>query len=234
MIKYLTIFAVDVLDRLIHQRNILKFIKNLPSQIDVVLDVGCHNGEYAVLFKKAFLGTTVYGFEPNVSLIKKISQNKKLKENFEIINAAVTDNDEYVDMIIDTEISKISTAAKINYDSKTFLLKKYLYQSNKEKDVKNTIKVKSISLDKFLSDKGIDADFVKIDVEGFEINVLNGFKNKIKKTKYVMIEHHNDDLYLDIDKAAAHDFLLNNNFKLIKSIKFPFMDWEDRIYENIN
>ena len=133
-------------------------------------------------------------------------------------------------MIIDTEISKISTAAKINYKSKTFLLKKYLYQSKKEKDISNTIKVRSITLDMFLSDKNIDADFVKIDVEGFEINVLNGFRDKIKKTKYVMIEHHNDDLYLDIDKTAAHNFLLDNNFKLIKSIKFPFMNWEDRIY----
>ena len=47
-----------------------------------------------------------------------------------------------------------------------------------------------------------------------------------------MIEHHNDNLYLDTEVNQAHDFLIENNFKLLKQIKFPFMKWEDRIYIN--
>lgn len=136
-------------------------------------------------------------------------------------------------MIIDKEISKISTAAKINYEARTYKMKEILYSSNKNKDEKNITKVKSIKLDNYLKDKNIIPDFVKIDVEGLEKDVLLGFKKNICNTKYIMIEYHKDDLYEGIEINEGENFILENNFKLEYTIKFPLMEWEDRIYKNI-
>ena len=47
-----------------------------------------------------------------------------------------------------------------------------------------------------------------------------------------MIEHHKDDLYNDVNSEDVFDFLRNNNFEILYSLKFPFMDWEDRIFIN--
>ena len=135
-------------------------------------------------------------------------------------------------MIIDNEISKISTGSSINYKSNTYKVKKLLYSSNEDKDLKNKIMVPSTRIDTYLDKNNLIADFVKIDVEGLELKVLNGFKNNMSKTEYIMIEHHKDNLYIDFNSQKVDDFLKQNNFKLIFSMKFPFMNWEDRIYKN--
>ena len=110
--------------------------------------------------------------------------------------------------------------------------KKILYSSNKDKDLKNITSVKSIKIDSYLNKNNLNADFVKIDVEGLELRVLMGFKKNIVNTRYIMIEHHKDDLYNDVNSEDVFDFLRNNNFEILYSLKFPFMDWEDRIFIN--
>ena len=41
-----------------------------------------------------------------------------------------------------------------------------------------------------------------------------------------------NDMYLDYDAKKIEDFLAANNFVLIKALKFPFMQYEDRVYIN--
>ena len=71
---------------------------------------------------------------------------------------------------------------------------------------------------------------MKVDVEGYEEKVINGGKSILKNTKVVLIEFHKDDMYEDYNYKIVHKKLLNLKFKLFKSIKFPLMKWEDRIY----
>lgn len=231
MIKYLTLFAVYLLDFTIHQRNLSKFFKKkINENINFIFDVGAHKGNYSKLFKSLFPNCHIYGFEPNLNLSKYLE--KFDKSNYTFIRKAVSDTNGNIDMIIDDEISLISSAAKINYNSDTFKLKKKLYKSSIKKDRINTKSIDSITLDTFIEKNNKVPEFIKIDVEGFEHAVLKGLKNNINKIKFIMIEHHNDNLYLEIDVNDAHQCLLSNNFELLQSFKFPFMNWEDRIYKN--
>ena len=231
MIKYLTLFAVYLLDFTIHQRNISRFLKNkFDIEIKIVFDVGAHKGDYSKLFKSIFADCYIYGFEPNLNLSKYL--NSFDESYFKYIRKAVSDTNGKINMIIDNEISLISSAASINYNSETFKMKEKLYKSSIEKDKNNTKIIESITLDAFIQKINNIPDFIKIDVEGFEYKVLRGLKDNINKVKFIMIEHHNDNLYLDTEVNQAHDFLIENNFKLLKQIKFPFMKWEDRIYIN--
>lgn len=232
MIKFFTIFIINFLDKYVHQKRIKTMLSKIKSEIKMVLDVGCHEGEYSILFKSVFKNCQIHAFEPNISLKSKIEKKNDLKKNFKINYFAVSDIDGDLKMIIDKEVSKISTASTINYDSKTFKMKELLYSSNKNKDINNISIIKSTKIDTYLENNNINADFVKIDVEGFELEVLKGFKNKIIKTKYIMIEHHKDNLYINKNNDKISEFLEQNNFAIVFSLKFPLMNWEDRLYIN--
>jgi FkbM family methyltransferase len=56
--------------------------------------------------------------------------------------------------------------------------------------------------------------FIKIDVEGYELNVLKGIKNLLKKNKvFIQIEIFNKNF------KTVNDFLKKNNFLYVKNIK---------------
>lgn len=234
MIKYITIFLVNFLDKYIHQRKLKKVFLNINYEIKNVMDIGCHEGDYSVLLRKVFKNSYIHAFEPNILLKSKIKRKNILKNKFKINYMAVSDIDGNIDMIIDNEISKISTGSKINYNSKTYKVKEILYSSNKNKDLKNRKKIKSIKIDTYIEKYNLKFDFVKIDVEGFELKVLTGFKKNISRTKFIMIEYHKDNLYEGFNSENVDSFLKQNDFELISSLKFPFMNWEDRLYQNKN
>ena len=48
----------------------------------------------------------------------------------------------------------------------------------------------------------------------------------------MLIEFHNDKIYVSYDPKKLHNFLIKNDFELVKKLKFPFTTWEDRFYIN--
>ena len=88
------------------------------------------------------------------------------------------------------------------------------------------------TLDEIFINKKIFDIFLKIDVEGFELNVLKGAKKTLsKKVKFILIERHFFQLYKDNSTEKVHLFLEKNNFKLIKRFTFPLLHFEDNLYE---
>ena len=59
-------------------------------------------------------------------------------------------------------------------------------------------------------------------------NITKGIKN----IKLILVELHYSDLYDNHNPEKIHSYLIQNNFKLLKSFKFPFLNWEDRLYLN--
>lgn len=60
-------------------------------------------------------------------------------------------------------------------------------------------------------------DFLSIDVEGFDLEVLKGAKKILKNICLVCVEANSDNI-----ANAIHDFLLENNFRLHKKIKWNY------------
>ena len=95
------------------------------------------------------------------------------------------------------------------------------------------IKIKTIKLENIFKKKIINrVDLLKIDTEGHEFEVLKGLNKNITKIKYILIEFHNDKIYLKYSPKKIHNYLLKNNFILEAKFKFPFTTWEDRVYFN--
>ena len=75
-------------------------------------------------------------------------------------------------------------------------------------------------------------DLLKVDTEGHEFEVLKGIERAIKNIRYILIEFHNDKIYLSYNPKKIHNHLIKNNFVLKNICKFPFTGWEDRFYFN--
>ena len=166
-------------DQKIYEYKITNYIlKNLKKN-SIFFDIGCNEGYYSVLAsKKNYLGKT-YSFEPVKSLIKIIKKNLSLNniKNCKIYNFAIGDKN---------KSSTINLYHELNEGSSS-IVSKYRY-SNK------TQKIIIKSLDNFYKKKRFNfkIDLIKIDVEGYELKILDGMMNLINRRKInkIIVEYH--------------------------------------------
>jgi FkbM family methyltransferase len=78
------------------------------------------------------------------------------------------------------------------------------------------IKIKVVKLDDLLLKIGKNPDVIKIDVEGSEIQVLEGLQETLRKgVKCLMIEAHSEE-----DKAEVISFIKSLGYKITQVSKF--------------
>ena len=143
----------------------------LNSNPKLLVDVGVNRGEYADVLIKNYPNSITYLFEPQKYLydflLKKYNSSNKIK----LFNLALDENDGEVTLKKGFEGDGEASI----YDRK--------YLKNK-KNIEE--KVKCNRLDSIIINQKID--FIKIDVEGNEMKVLNGMKKIIHNTKIIQIE----------------------------------------------
>jgi len=155
-----------------------------PKEGDFVIDGGACFGDNSLCFA-SMVGPKghVYSFElleNNIAIFNKnIELNSKYKENITIIKKALYKNSKE-----DFSIIPSGGATRINNER----------SSCKEK-------IKTLSLDDAVSQGEIKRiDFIKLDIEGAELNCLEGAKNSIKtfKPQMAISLYHCDSDYCDI------------------------------------
>ena len=216
-----------------HLRQLSKILMKLNvTKNPTIFDVGSNEGESIDFFLNLFENSTIYSFEPEKmsyqKLLKKYGENKTIN----LFNLALGDKKEELKLKINIK-SSTSTFSKINTQSKYYYLKSSILNPNKNGTFLGEEKAQVEKIDNFFNEKKINTiHILKIDTEGFELNVIKGAKNTLQKTKIIIIEFQLNDMYLDYDPKKIENLLMINNFILVKSLKFPFMPYEDRIYIN--
>ena len=212
------------------------FYKYLKNKSINVIDIGAHKGETINFFIKNFNINKIFSFEPNIDLYKVLIQKNFANKSIEIFNYGVGINDSMGHLNIMSETSS-STFHDLNMDSKYFKKKKkYLSFFDKSSSlVEKKQEIKIINLSNFLFEKNItNIDILKIDTEGYELNVLKGISNEyFSKIKFILFEHHYDLMikkkykFYDINKI-----LVDQNFKQKLKLKMKFRKSFEYIYEN--
>ena len=87
-----------------------------------------------------------------------------------------------------------------------------------DKSGKNSISVESIRIDTFIEKNNILPQFVKIDVEGFEYNVLLSFGKWLKLVKVFLIENNSQIVNDSINKLLSENFIGPLSFNISHSI----------------
>lgn len=232
-ILYFFIACIDFLNK----KKIIKFFKlKFKDKKLVIIDVGAHKGETVDLFKNSFNIKKIYALEPNLNLFKKLISIKKFKDlNINFLNIGLGERNEEKNLNVLYDTSS-STFNKINSKS-TYFKKKVriftLLSENKNFFI-NTLKCKIVETSLFISKNKLNSiNILKIDTEGYELNVLLGLSsNDFKKIDYIYFEHHYDLMIKKKYKFKdIHKLLLDNNFKSAFKVKMPFRKTFEYIYE---
>jgi FkbM family methyltransferase len=241
MIKNIVLKLLSIFDYF-YQRKILIFLKkNNLDNFDVFFDVGAHKGESIELFLKEFKIKNFYSFEASPINYKILNEKvfflKKKFKDVKIIleNIALSSSVKKIYFKQSYESSS-STLSEINEQSKYFLKKKAILNFFSNKDFYNKIEIQTNTLKNYINENHIkQIDFLKIDTEGYEYEIILGLEKKINKVKLVMFEHHYDDMIKKTYKYSDIKKILNdNNFVQIYKIKMPFRKTFEYIFINTN
>ena len=221
---------LDYIHQKYHLKKIEKYInKYFNSGINVIFDVGCYKGSFIDICLNIYKSNfNIYAFEAEKKIYEKLNHYKSYS-NINIYNFGISDQDTLLDLNISYQ-EGTSTFSFLNDASKYLTFKSNILG---EKIFLKKEKVEVQKIDSFCLKKNIKKiDFLKIDTEGHEMSVLLGAEKLIKNIKIILIEFSFHDMYLNYDNKKIEDFLIKNNFRLVKCFKLPFQKWEDRIYIN--
>mgnify|MGYP006143419967 FL=1 len=239
MIKYFTLKVLNIFD-FFHQKKIIKFLRKKGfKNFNIFLDVGAHKGESINLFLKNFKIKTIYSFEASPITFKLLSdkivffRNKFKSSKLIIENYAIGAVEQKV-LLKQLQESSSSTIRNLNVNSKYFKKKRFFLLDDKKDFFFKEIEIQQIKLSNYLIKNNIDnVDFLKIDTEGYELEVLIGAKEILSKINIILFEHHYDDMITKNYKFYdIHNFLLTNHFTQVYKIKMPFRKTFEYIYIN--
>ena len=143
-----------------------------PGQI--VFDVGTHFGYYSMLASR-LVGQNgkVHGFEPTRETYKVVYSNVGSKSNVTLNNLAAWSVETTLTF---TDYGTQWSAFNSLYGAK---LEESIVAKMNPKDYE----VKTMSIDMYIQKSGAHPDFIKIDAENAEYDILQGMKNTLKKIR---------------------------------------------------
>lgn len=146
----------------------MRIFESIIKPLDIVFDVGSNIGDKSDIFLN--LGANVIGFEPQqecyLYTIKRFGNNNRFRcEN----------------IALDSKIG-ISTIHIASYHTISSMSEVFIKESKKERFAEyswnSKREVKTDTLDNMIERYG-KPTFIKIDVEGYELNVLSGLTNPV-------------------------------------------------------
>jgi len=223
--KILIGLRIDLTKNIYYDRLTLKILDKVVKSDSNCIDIGCHKGEIMEEILKRSPGGTHLAFEPIPFLFQQ------LKEKFQDNNVQV------FDIALSKSIGETTFNYVVNAPAYSGI-KQRQYNVKEPKIEKLTVKLEM--LDHVLP-KGYKPDFIKLDVEGAEFDVLKGAEQTLKKHSPVIIFEFGlgaSDHY-DVDPSEFFNFLNSTcNYDIILLNAFlnkePALSKEQflNIYEN--
>lgn len=185
---------VEQSGRLDHDQNMLPIVLSYIPIGGVVIDVGAFIGDHTIAYlNKVRENGMVYAFEPYINAFECLKFNLKNYKNLNAFNYALGNSEDYISMEI------VETNDGMNF----------IKQGN---DIRIT------RLDT-ISQNFTKLDFIKIDCEGYELDVLQGGQRTIQKYKPKML-------------IEINEMTLNRNNVKREDI-YEWLDVAGYVYHNI-
>jgi len=175
-----------------------KILEKELKDARLFIDVGAHVGYYTLLASK--IAKEIISIEPNPFNYKLLKFNLRINKikNAYALNIAASNYNGESGIFIPKLKGKIATD-----------------ESRLDNNI-SKIKIK-VKLDDLLLKIGKNPDVIKIDVEGSEMQVLEGLQETLRKgVKCLMVEVHSEE-----NKAKAINFLKSLGYKVTPVSKFP-------------
>ncbi|MFP4297763.1 MAG: FkbM family methyltransferase [Spirulinaceae cyanobacterium] len=195
-----------------HEQKEQKLMRSLIDEDAIVFDVGANQGDYTLLISQwvGYFGK-VYAFEPTVDLAHQIEQKRDRYQIHNIIvqqKAVFSRNDSLEFNQFPEEYSARNTLGTPQVNN---------LQNGSVVPIDKTEIVEAVTLDSFCQAQGINKiDYLKVDVEGAESEVLKGAENLLKQHKIQFIQFEISQVMLEgLQKEAKEvfDILIANGYE---------------------
>ena len=176
----------------------------------VLFDVGANLGHYTVEMAKLFSHRTtrIYSFEPSRAAYAKMLENVNGIKNITANNLGFSDAATTSILFKDTDLSALASLYQRRLDH-------FEIQMNKTETIELT------TIDNYCTENNIEKiDFLKLDVEGHELKVLQGAAKMISRQKIDFIQFEFGGCNID-SRTFFQDFfyLLNKDFTIYRIVE---------------
>jgi len=171
-------------------------------------DVGTHFGYYSILASK-LVGShgQVHGFEPTQGTYKILHSNLSKKSNVTLNNVAAWS----------CETTLKFKDYGVQYSAFNSLYGAKLDNSVVDKITSNDYDVQAISLDKYIDDSRLKPDFIKIDAENAEYDILKGMTKTLRDIRPIVTLEVGDVNEGDFKNSSdCVHFLQEQNYRVLE------------------
>ena len=186
------------------ENNWHRYLKKSDQAIKNIVIVGAHHGDEVIKMSKLYPSCMFYLFEPFENYYQYLNKRFNKNNRMKLFKLALSDKIGTV-KFYDTNIEGSQSILKPGL----FAMENYNIKANKELEVDSDL------LDNVLNDTQIDC--LWIDVQGAELQVLNGARESLLRTSSIFIEVSiKDRLYDDgVIMSELNKFLAEYDFTLI-------------------
>ena len=160
-----------------HFNRIIKLVDLIG--IDLVIDVGANKGQFAQKIRQIGYKQKIISFEPLKEVYSELISNSLNDNNWEIYPmVAVGDSNSKI---------RINVSENLASSSVLEIQNEHIIAEKSSRYIKS-YKVDQVRLDDLNFKTGFSSIFLKIDVQGYEFNVLRGAEDLLKKIALLKIE----------------------------------------------
>ena len=184
----------------INKMYIKKYLPNNP----VIIDAGANNGSDSIEMTRLYSRKAkIYAFEPLPAVFKQLQRNIKRYKNIKAYSLALSNKNGEQEL-------HVSSGASIGSSS---LLKPDTHlQDHPDVLFIEKIKVKTVTLDEWARQNGIGSvDFLWLDLQGFELEVLKESKIVFPTVKVVHMEVSTKNTYEGVTPYPETKLWMENN-----------------------
>jgi FkbM family methyltransferase len=187
-----------------------KLVKDIKTP-ETIIDIGSNKGQFILLIEKIFPRKKIYSFEPIEEMIDKQKKFFKKRQNIFFYNLALGSSSSYKEFLMTNRV-----------DSSSFLEISQNQNKSKNYIVKEKRKIKINTLDNIFRNEVLcHPVLIKMDVQGYELEVLKGANDILKKIDYILLEVSKNEMY----KHQPTEEIIINYLKGINFQIFKTNDW---------
>lgn len=193
-------------------------LKSVLPNCSVFFDVGANKGEWTsyIITNKARATYKCTLFEPGANAFARLKNTFDNNANVELNNIAVSNAPGFLEFYEEENAGGMSSAVK-GWSAEQI----------------KPVQVPCTTIDQEIASKKLKSvDFMKIDVEGFDLKVMEGAANSLKAQIVGLIQFEYNECWLDAGSSLqkAYRLLTENNYKIYLIRPNGLMEYDVKTY----